>query len=237
MIHMLKESLRRKKKRQLIKSGPGIFDWDWNQIHYNRIALINYVVAKFPNECRYLEIGCFKNDLFSSVPVTDKVGIDPEQGGNMRCTSDEFFAQNQKTFDVIFIDGLHTYEQTRKDVINATKHLSKNGWIALHDLLPRNAAEAHLPRVSSSWTGDVWKLGFELANTKGVDFKIIKIDCGVGILRLTGEPVIFSNQHQSQLQSKAFDYYYERFSQLPTVSWREALAWVDLTERTLEVES
>ena len=29
-------------------------------------------------------------------------------------TSDSFFSTNQKNFDCIFIDGLHTYEQAKK---------------------------------------------------------------------------------------------------------------------------
>ena len=31
-------------------------------------------------------------------------------------TSDEFFIQNKNTFDLIFIDGLHIYEQVIKDI-------------------------------------------------------------------------------------------------------------------------
>lgn len=34
-------------------------------------------------------------------------------------------------------------------------------------------------------TGDAWKIAFELSQTEGVEFKIIKIDHGVGVLRIT----------------------------------------------------
>ena len=53
----------------------------------------------------------------------NKIGVDPERGGNVRKTSDNFFKNNKKEFDVIFIDGLHIYEQCRKDVINSLKVL------------------------------------------------------------------------------------------------------------------
>ena len=36
-------------------------------------------------------------------------------------TSDTFFKNNKDKFDVIFLDGLHTYEQTIKDINNAIK--------------------------------------------------------------------------------------------------------------------
>ena len=46
-------------------------------------------------------------------------------------TSDEFFAQNEGSFDVVFIDGLHEYAQVRADAINALAVLSERGYIAL----------------------------------------------------------------------------------------------------------
>ena len=55
-------------------------------------------------------------------------------------TSDTFFSQIEKAlkFDVIFIDGLHTYYQCQKDVVNSLNHLNNNGVIFIHDLLPKN---------------------------------------------------------------------------------------------------
>ncbi len=46
-------------------------------------------------------------------------------------TSDSFFSTNQKNFDCIFIDGLYTYEQAKKDVINSINVLNENGMIFL----------------------------------------------------------------------------------------------------------
>ena len=55
----------------------------------------------------YLEMGCFTNDTFNIMKDMFQlvIGVDPNQGGTHRMTSDEFFATNQLTFDVIFIDG------------------------------------------------------------------------------------------------------------------------------------
>ncbi len=201
------------------------FDWDWSKIHFNRIALVNLLVSKF-NNCAYLEIGCNINVLFDAVPCIDKVGVDPVVGGNVRQTSDAFFQENSKQFDVIFIDGLHTYEQVHKDVVNAMKSLKPGGWIALDDLLPRTWIEHHVPSISQgAWTGDIWKTAFELANTPGIDFKILKIDNGVGVFRMT-DPNAELVDLSSELADKQFDHFYNNIHHLPIVEWEQAQFWL-----------
>jgi len=202
------------------------FDWDWRATNYNRIAVVNLLLSKLKDPA-YLEIGCAANALFDSVPVLSKVGVDPEAGGTERKTSDEFFQQNKSQFDVIFIDGLHTYEQVRKDVSNSIRCLKDNGWIALHDMLPRNWIEQHIPSVSYSgvWTGDVWKVAFELAQTKGIDFKILKIDYGVGVFRVMKKDVVLKDLTHD-LRDKQFSYYYDNIKALPITDWKEAQEWL-----------
>ena len=200
-------------------------NWNWESINFNRIALVNLLVSKFQN-CDYLEIGCNTNLLFDSVPVENKTGIDPFAGGNVRKTSDDFFQENSNKFDVIFIDGLHTYDQVRRDVLNAIKVLKPGGWVALHDMLPRNWIEQHVPIVSHShWTGDVWKVGFELASSLGIDFKILKIDAGVGVFRLSNSEASLVDM-QKELRDKQFAYFYENLNQLPIVNWEQAQSWL-----------
>ena len=52
-------------------------------------------------------------------------------------TSDEFFELNNEKFDFVFVDGLE-HDQVRRDVENALRCLNPGGYIALHDMLPRN---------------------------------------------------------------------------------------------------
>jgi hypothetical protein len=82
--------------------------------YYQRKSLITYVTQRFQFSS-YLEIGCDHNQTFGEIEsLFDRAAcVDPFKGGTIRMTSDEFFAQNTETFDVIFIDGLHQAPQVR----------------------------------------------------------------------------------------------------------------------------
>jgi hypothetical protein len=206
-------------------SDDRVLDWDWSKINFNRIAVVNLLLNRSPNPC-YLEIGCASDSLFNSVPVEHKVGVDPSSGGNVRETSDDFFKGNNKKFDVIFIDGLHTYEQVRRDIINSIDALNEGGWIALHDMLPRNWLEHHVPIISrGAWTGDVWKVAFELIQTQGIEFKILKIDYGVGIIKVIKQGVQLKDLRE-ELLHKEFAYYYDNIEKLPITEWKNAQTWL-----------
>ena len=77
--------------------------------NYYRWDLIKYLIDK-NGYSDYLEIGCDQDQLFSKIEIKNKIGVDPVSGGTIRKTSDEFFKENDKKFDIIFIDGLHTYK-------------------------------------------------------------------------------------------------------------------------------
>ena len=183
-----------------------IIDIDWKKSNFNRISLINKAVSKF-QDCKYLEIGCDKNECFDSIMTKNKIGIDPVSGGSHRLTSDEFFSSNNDFFDVIFVDGLHTYEQCRKDVINSLKFLNLNGYIFIHDLIPRNWLEEHIPRLQTLWTGDVWKVGVELSQTEGINFNIVLADHGVGVIKKIDENTAYKDQYEELKNLRFKDYF------------------------------
>ncbi len=204
---------------------PMEYDWRWRETNFNRIALVNLLSANRPDG-DYLEIGCADNDLLDSVLMGHKIGVDPARGGTVRKTSDEFFESNDRKFDVIFIDGLHSYEQVRRDVMNSIKCLKQGGWIALHDMLPGNWIEEHVPIISiAAWTGDVWKVAFELSRSKGIDFRLLKIDHGVGVFRLTdNDPRLYDLTHE--LRNERFAYLYNNLHRLPLVELDAGRAWI-----------
>jgi hypothetical protein len=203
------------------------WDYDWDQIRYNRVAIVNLLLADRPNG-RYLEIGCADNVLFDAVMAADKTGVDPARGGTHRMTSDAFFAAGvEAPFDVIFIDGLHLYPQVRRDLVNALAHLRPGGWIAMHDMLPRDWLEEHVPQIrTSGWTGDGWKTAFELAASSDIDFRLIAIDFGVAVARprIAGAGLADLG---ATLADKRFKYLHENIARLPLVGYETGRAWIE----------
>ncbi len=142
----------------------------------------------------YLEIGCDNDELFSFIKCNKKTGVDPEKGGNVRATSDEFFLKNKLFFDLIFIDGLHEYDQVCKDIENSLRFLSKNGMIMLHDCLPNNVYQQIVPRCKRTWNGDVWKAIVKYRTDDNLDIYTCNADSGIGI--------IFKRKNKNRLEIK-----------------------------------
>jgi len=202
-----------------------IHHFEFENNFFARQAFINKAISEY-KDCKYLEIGVDANQVFNSVPLTskNKYGVDPVRGGNFRMTSDEFFEKNRNLkFDVIFIDGLHEYKQCQKDCINSMKHLNDNGIIFFHDLLPRSYYEEKIPRKQPSWTGDVWKVAVELVNSTNVEFKIVNIDMGIGILKLKEN---FKYHKIEKLKNESFKEFLEYKNKLPIISSEEGLNFI-----------
>jgi hypothetical protein len=109
---------------------------------------------------RYLEIGVDEGACFCAISASEKIGVDPVPAVPLviaettkpgvhyfALTSDQFFEKAAPEalaggVDVVFIDGLHTYQQAYKDCINALEYLNQGGVILLHDCLPTAEEEA-----------------------------------------------------------------------------------------------
>ncbi len=146
----------------------------------------------------YLEIGCFDNELFDFVNCEKKIGVDPVAGGNIRKTSDNYFKDCNEKFDCIFIDGLHTYTQVIKDIVNSLNVLNPNGIILLHDCLPNNFFAQAIPRCQYNWNGDVWRAIVECRTKKNLDTYTCYADYGIGI--------IFKRENQNFLNINIKDF-------------------------------
>jgi len=106
-------------------------------------------------------------------------------------TSDAFFAflPEELKYDLIFIDGLHVYEQDEKDLNNALKHLSENGTIMLHDCNPptewhQRSYEEALENGCRLWNGTVWKAYVKTrATNPDLEMYVVDTDWGCGIVK------------------------------------------------------
>ena len=167
----------------------------------NRIEIIKRIleIKKYRS---YLEIGTFKDDLFKNIDCKIKIGVDPVSGGNIRKTSDDFFAENNQKFDFIFIDGLHHYNQVKKDILNSLHVLNVNGIILLHDCMPRDYFYQAVPRSQLNWNGDTWKAFLEMRTNKNFDSYCCNADEGIGVI------LNRKNRNKLELKNKNF----KRFS-------------------------
>jgi hypothetical protein len=149
----------------------------------SRSTVIQTLLNLFP-EPTYLEIGVAKGETFRSISAARKVAVDPRfQFDPLSCeaetyhkvASDVYFGEiaavNDK-FDVIYLDGLHTAEQTLRDLMNSLCHVKSNGVIVVDDVYPDSYAASlpdiglttlvkrHLGQTDHNWMGDVFKLVF-----------------------------------------------------------------------------
>lgn len=177
----------------------------------NRTKIIQSAVDKFGYR-DYLEIGCDKDQNFSKIRCISKIGVDPVSGGNMRMTSDKFFDQNTKYFDCVFIDGLHTYNQVKKDILNSLNFLNNSGVIFIHDCMPSSFMQQAVPRSRSLWTGDVWKAIVDLRSFDEIDICVCNVDMGLGVIKKRyNQNKLQLNKNPKKLKFKDYYYNYKKF--------------------------
>ena len=186
----------------------------------NKIDIIQTIIDK-RNARKYLEIGVHKGHTFLRIKARHKIAVDPYylisfrkkiswsfknisnfSAKYCRLPSDEFFIQERlpQGLDVVFVDGLHTFQQSLKDVYNSLSHLNEKGVIVMDDCNPPNEAAAHpadsldqaanlnLPGWTGEWCGDVWKTICYL-RTFEKDLNVFVLDCNHGIGIITrGKP-------------------------------------------------
>lgn len=145
-------------------------------------------LAEITSAVKYLEIGVNAGETFRRVKVSRKVAVDPrfrfntqeyadEQTIFHEVTSDEFFAKlapDHGEFDLIYLDGLHTFEQTFRDFCASLRYShSRTLWL-IDDTHPSSWL-ASLPNYrfvrnsrkvlgirERKWMGDVYKVVFAI---------------------------------------------------------------------------
>lgn len=137
---------------------------------------------------RYLEIGVSRGETFLAVDIATKHGVDPQfrfdtkphETGSVRLfpiTSDAYFTGEGPAglkFDIIFLDGLHTFEQTFRDFCASMPHAHDDTVWIIDDVFPSDVFSA-MPsqqdayayrqmhgRGSRVWHGDVYKCVFAI---------------------------------------------------------------------------
>jgi SAM-dependent methyltransferase len=176
----------RKRRRTRSHSGP-----------WPRWRVINHLISHH-NYTTYLEIGTAEMRCLNRVKCKTKVGVDPVKRGRKKptylMTSDQFFKRCDKTFDIIFIDGLHFHEQVEKDILNSLRVLNPNGTIVCHDMNPAARENQVRRKRPSQWNGDCWKAWVKLRCTrKDLWMAVVGTDHGCGIIRYGSQKLLPNN--------------------------------------------
>ena len=161
-----------------------------------RYDIINRLIKAFDYK-NYLEIGVSDGANFVEIECENKVSVDPQQLGytTHQMTSDEYFEQlpDDVKFDIIFIDGLHLWEQCYRDIENSLKHLSPNGIIICHDMNPlEESFQSRKPYNCYLWNGDVWRAFIKIRSEHNDLFTCMIEDCDTGLGVITwgnNEPI------------------------------------------------
>lgn len=156
---------------------------------------LNYIIKKKGFKS-YLEIGV--NDPtknFDLIECQFKIGVDPEPRAkaNFCGTSDEFFEtiltspiKSKIGFDLIFIDGLHHYENVGDDLYHSFTCLNEGGVIVIHDTDPKEESYTCVPRngLRGRWNGDVYRIITDL-NQYGLIWKTLDYEAnGVTVCKV-----------------------------------------------------
>ena len=188
----------------------------------SRLDIVQSIIEKKKYK-KYLEIGCFDDELFNHVNCELKVGVDPVSGGTVRKTSDQFFSNNNQYFDCVFIDGLHEYKQVQKDIINSLKFLNDGGIILLHDCLPNNYYEQAIPRCQWTWNGDVWKAIVESRKSKDIDVYTCYADYGIGVIIKRPNRNLLDNLDKDSSSLKFHDYFHNHKNLMNIIEYEKLI--------------
>ena len=127
------------------------------------VDIINYLV-KVHDYKSVLQIGGNKND-FERIACKDK-----------QMVSQKYQADGK--FDLIFVDGDHSFMECMSDVVWSTKHLKSGGKIVIHDCIPYTYEETQ--PTNGVYLGEVYSV-IEMVNRKGGNIVTIDTDFGVAV--------------------------------------------------------
>lgn len=137
--------------------------WHGQQVVFNHVEYIKNLALWLKPE-RYLEVGIYENQCLSAIaPFCKEVyAVDiklrnsnlPKNCSFFEMTSDIFFEKLDSSvdFDLVFIDGCHSHEQSLKDFLNVKGKIIEDGFIIMHDSYPIDMSWA-----ASDLCGEVYK--------------------------------------------------------------------------------
>ena len=143
---------------------------------------VNMLASLLPACSTYLEVGVFRGTTLEAADVPFRVGVDPvpQFDTNLLPAGVIFFSGDSDTyfdqldtrvkFDLVYLDGLHEWKQTLRDLAHSLEHTHAYSLILLDDVQPVNAlssvpdmdtslsAQRNQGVTTEEWQGDVYKV-------------------------------------------------------------------------------
>ncbi|NEP44420.1 MAG: DUF563 domain-containing protein, partial [Okeania sp. SIO2H7] len=205
----------------------------------NQLATIN-------QSSNYLEVGVYKGMNFNAINIKNKVAVDPKFKFNtnryatknivfLEITSDEFFRNHAKDFqpfDLIYLDGLHTFEQTFRDFC-ASLSLAhgKTIWL-IDDTCPGSYAQAQTSYQNCARLK-------ELSQEKGTSCMgdVFKVVAAIHDFFPQFSFATFPDRGQTVVWNQWRKDFQPKWNSLETISRLEYLDFVELQETLFKRES
>lgn len=155
---------------------------DSTDTHLTRDIIINRLIQQKEYKS-YLEIGIQYKVNWNLIKCQDMVGVEPSADEMhddriIKVTSDQYFANHTKTFDIIFIDGDHNAPTVSRDLENSFKVLNEGGTVVLHDTYPPEEEFTHPYRC-----GTVYEAVWQFRQNPGYDILTYQHDFGVCLMK------------------------------------------------------
>ncbi|HAV42648.1 TPA: hypothetical protein DCX15_01340 [bacterium] len=181
---------------------------------------VNYLINILKAE-RYLEIGVASGGTYLAVNCKEKVGVDPHPQfeGILKMTSQEFWKTSSEPFDVIFIDGDHSFGVSQGDLLNALNFIHAKSYILLHDTNPEDVTYTISGgRADGLYTGEVYKTVMWAKQNPALDYITLDMPFGMTVVKLAKNPNLLKEEP---------DYSFDNFA-------KERDFWLNLKSSTSE---
>lgn len=161
---------------------------------FDHVSLISFIASYLKPE-RYLELGVRCGKTFKSVAkyAKEAIAVDiapcafdmPNNGSYHHTTTDSYFENlnGDVKFDMIFIDGDHSHEQSLQDFLNASLRIIDDGFIIMHDTYPFDKV-LHAPH----YCNDCYKTALYVKQNYSHSFEVLTLPFNPGVTLIKKMP-------------------------------------------------
>lgn len=155
---------------------------------FDHVNLIQWIAGWIKPE-RYLELGVRDGKCFLEVApyCKEAIAVDfadiafplSENCRYEQMYTDEYFKKIKDsglTFDMVFIDADHSFEQSYKDFVNVKDHVIENGFVFFHDTYPYDKT-----LTQTHFCNDCYKTPIEIRKNFSNEWELVTLPFNPGV--------------------------------------------------------